>query len=181
VQPEPLATAVLFTTFAALVIASVVFSRSLERTGIPVALVFLAIGMLAGSEGIGGIAFDDYEFAFRIGTAALVLILFDGGLNTPSDSVRRVLAPIDFLARRRYFLDAIYGALYRGFLLGFSRLVGFIDRYLVDGCLNAASAWTLRAGDALRHIQSGQAQDYVYGVTFGVLLLLVWAQWWRSP
>ena len=96
-------------------------------------------------------------------------------------AVRRVLAPIDFLARRRYFLDAIYGALYRGFLLGFARLVGFIDRYLVDGCLNVASAWTLRAGDALRRIQSGQAQDYVYGVTFGVLLLLAWAQWWRSP
>jgi NADH-quinone oxidoreductase subunit L len=122
---------------------------------------------------------------------ALSLVLAGGGIALawgmygagwiPAEAVRRVLAPIDFLARHRYFLDAIYGALYRGFLLGFSRLVGFIDRYLVDGCLNAASAWTLRAGDALRHIQSGQAQDYVYGVTFGVLLLLVWAQWWRSP
>jgi len=94
--------------------------------------------------------------------------------------VRRVLAPIDFLAPpsllpRRHLRRAL-----SGFLLGFSRLVGFIDRYLVDGCLNVASAWTLRAGDALRRIQSGQAQDYVYGVTFGVLLLVVWAQWWRS-
>ena len=95
---EPLATALLFTIFAALVVASVVFSRALERTGIPVALVFLAIGMLAGSEGIGGIAFGDYEFAFRIGTAALVLILFDGGLNTPADSFRRVVAPAGVLA-----------------------------------------------------------------------------------
>jgi NADH-quinone oxidoreductase subunit L len=122
---------------------------------------------------------------------ALSLALAGGGIALawgmygagwiPAEAVRRVLAPIDFLARRRYFLDAIYGVLYRGFLLGFSRLVGFIDRYLVDGCLNVASAWTLRAGDALRRIQSGQAQDYVYGVTFGVLLLLVWAQWWRSP
>lgn len=95
---EPLASALLFTTFAALVVASVVFSRGFERTGIPIALVFLAIGMVAGSEGIGGIAFDDYGFAFRIGTAALVLILFDGGLNTPVQSVRRVLLPAGLLA-----------------------------------------------------------------------------------
>jgi cell volume regulation protein A len=54
--------------------------------------------MLAGSEGIGGIAFDDYAFAFRIGTAALVLILFDGGLNTPVDAIRRVWAPAGLLA-----------------------------------------------------------------------------------
>jgi len=49
----------------------------------------------------------------------------------------------------------------------------------VDGVLNFLSAWTLRAGDLVRRIQSGQAQDYVYGVAFGVLLLFVWAQWWR--
>ncbi|HET9454127.1 MAG TPA: potassium/proton antiporter, partial [Gemmatimonadaceae bacterium] len=97
-QPEPLASALLFTTFAALVLASVVFSRLLERTPIPVGLIFLAIGMLAGSEGIFGIEFDDYRFAFRVGTAALVLILFDGGLNTPLDSLRRVWAPAGLLA-----------------------------------------------------------------------------------
>jgi NhaP-type Na+/H+ and K+/H+ antiporter len=54
-QPEPLASALLFTTFAALVLASVVFSRLLERTGIPVGLIFLVIGMLAGSQGLLGI------------------------------------------------------------------------------------------------------------------------------
>jgi hypothetical protein len=50
----------------------------------------------------------------------------------------------------------------------------------VDGVLNFVSAWTLRGGDRLRRIQSGQPQDYVYGVAFGVLLLLIWAQWWGS-
>jgi hypothetical protein len=48
----------------------------------------------------------------------------------------------------------------------------------VDGVLNVLSAWTLRAGDLLRRIQSGQPQDYVYGVAFGALLLFVWVQWW---
>jgi NADH-quinone oxidoreductase subunit L len=87
--------------------------------------------------------------------------------------------PIDFLARRRYGLDALFAGVYRGVMLGFSRLIGWVDRYLVDGLLNLVSAWTLRSGDLLRRMQSGQAQDYVYGVAFGVLLLLVWAQWWR--
>ena len=58
----------------------------------------------------------------------------------------------------------------------FARVVGWFDRYFVDGVLNVLSAWTLRAGDALRGIQTGQPQDYVYGVAFGVLVLFVWMQ-----
>jgi NADH-quinone oxidoreductase subunit L len=86
------------------------------------------------------------------------------------------LMPIDVLARRRYFLDAIFAAAYRVLLLGLSQVVGWVDRYLVDGVLNALSAGALRAGDTLRRLQTGRAQDYVYGVAVGVLLLLVWAQ-----
>ena len=85
------------------------------------------------------------------------------------------LAPIDFMARRRYGIDAVYAGLYRVVLLGLSRIIGWIDRYLVDGVLNVLSAGTLRAGDVLRRLQTGQPQDYVYGVAVGVLLLLVWA------
>jgi NADH:ubiquinone oxidoreductase subunit 5 (subunit L)/multisubunit Na+/H+ antiporter MnhA subunit len=93
--------------------------------------------------------------------------------------VAAALGPLDAVARHRYGIDAMYAVLYRGFLLGFSRLVGWIDRYLVDGLLNVLSAWTLRGGDVLRRVQTGQAQDYVYAVAFGVLVLLVWAQWAR--
>jgi NADH-quinone oxidoreductase subunit L len=95
-----------------------------------------------------------------------------------ADRLAALFGPIDFLARRRYFLDALYVALYRGLVLAFSRLIGWIDRYLVDGVLNVLSAWTLTGGDLLRRIQSGQPQDYVYGVAFGALLLFVWVQWW---
>ena len=90
------------------------------------------------------------------------------------------LAPIDFMARRRYGLDALYAGLYRYVLLALSRVVGWIDRYVVDGLLNMFSAVALRAGDALRGLQTGKPQDYVYGVAFGVLLLLVWAHL-RAP
>ncbi|MGH7356648.1 MAG: NADH-quinone oxidoreductase subunit L [Candidatus Rokuibacteriota bacterium] len=77
------------------------------------------------------------------------------------------------LARRRYGLDGLFAGLYRGVLLVLSRIVGWVDRYLVDGVLNVLSAWTLRAGDILRRLQSGRPQDYVYGVAFGVLALII--------
>jgi cell volume regulation protein A len=94
---EPLPTAILLGIFGVLVVTSVVFSRATQRLPIPVALIYLIIGMFAGSEGVG-IPFEDYELGFRLGTVALVLILFDGGLNTPIGSVRRVAAPAGVLA-----------------------------------------------------------------------------------
>jgi NADH-quinone oxidoreductase subunit L len=109
---------------------------------------------------------------------ALAWAMYQRGAINPA-RVASALAPLDYLARRRYGLDALYAGLYHGIILGFSRLIGWIDRYFVDGILNALTALTLRAGDGLRHIQSGRAQDYVYGVAFGVLLLFVWAQLWR--
>src|SRR3954469_2838322 len=95
---EPDATALLLTTCGLLLGVSVIFSRASQRTGIPIALLFIVVGMVAGSEGLGHIAFDDYRFAFRLGVVALALILFDGGLNTPLNAVRKVMAPAGVLA-----------------------------------------------------------------------------------
>ena len=95
---EPLATAVILAAFGGLLAASVALSRVSTRLGLPVALLFLLMGVVAGSKGLGSISFEDYEFAFRVGTTALVLILFDGGLNTPFSSAREVLAPSAVLA-----------------------------------------------------------------------------------
>ncbi|HEV7994512.1 MAG TPA: potassium/proton antiporter [Gemmatimonadaceae bacterium] len=95
---EPHATAVFFVVVALLLGASALLSRASQRLRVPVGLVFLAIGIAAGSEGFGGIAFDDFGFAFRAGSAALAMILFDGGLNTPVETLRRSLAPAGLLA-----------------------------------------------------------------------------------
>lgn len=95
---EPNATALLLGTAGVLLGASALLSRVATRTGLPVAFLFLGVGVLAGSDGLGGIAFEDYPLAFRLGTCALVLILFDGGLNTPLQRVRPVLAPACVLA-----------------------------------------------------------------------------------
>jgi NADH-quinone oxidoreductase subunit L len=80
-------------------------------------------------------------------------------------------------AMERFWLDDLFALVYRRVILGVSRSIGWVDRYIVDGILNVLSAWTLTAGDRLRRIQTGQAQDYVYGVALGVLLLMVWMRW----
>ncbi|MCW5765090.1 MAG: potassium/proton antiporter [Phycisphaeraceae bacterium] len=95
---EPAATAVLLAVFGVLMASSVLFTRTLDRVGIPVVLIFLVLGMLGGSEGIGGVAFDDHAIAFRLGTVALALILFDGGLNTSAAAIRRSAGPAGVLA-----------------------------------------------------------------------------------
>lgn len=91
-------TAILLSVLGVLIAVSVLFSRFVDRLGVPVVLLFLVLGVIGGSEGVGGVAFDDYAVAVRIGTIALVLILFDGGLNTSAAAVRRVLVPAGLLA-----------------------------------------------------------------------------------
>jgi cell volume regulation protein A len=98
VPVEPLPTAVGLVVIAVLLGVSVLASRTSGRLGVPFVLLFLLVGVLAGSEGIGRIPFEDYRLTFRVGTVALVLILFDGGLNTAVSSIRRVLVPASLLA-----------------------------------------------------------------------------------
>jgi NADH-quinone oxidoreductase subunit L len=93
------------------------------------------------------------------------------------DGLARAFAPIRAAALRRFWIDDVFAGIYGLLMLPFSRLVGWIDRYFVDGILNVLSAWTLMAGAGLRRIQSGRAQDYVYGIALGVLALMV-GMWW---
>ncbi len=93
---EPLPIAIALVAAGLLLAASVLASRTSGRAGVPVALLFLLVGMVAGAA--AGIHFEDHRLAFRAGTVALVLILFDGGLSTPVASIRRVLAPAAALA-----------------------------------------------------------------------------------
>ncbi len=76
---------------AILLLLSIVASKASGRLGVPALLLFLVIGMLAGSEGIGGIEFSDAYIAQSLGVVALIFILFSGGLDTEWASVRPVL------------------------------------------------------------------------------------------
>lgn len=90
--------ALALTTIGILLGGSVLLTRLAGRIGVPIALGFLALGMLAGVDGIGGISFSDYAFSFNIGVVALLLIIFDGGLNTPPGTLRSVAVPAALLA-----------------------------------------------------------------------------------
>jgi cell volume regulation protein A len=89
-----------------LLILGIASSKLSSRMGLPVLVLFLVVGMLAGSEGPGGIAFENYGLAHGVGTVALVMILFDGGLRTDLASFRRVLAPSLWLATAGVLLTA---------------------------------------------------------------------------
>ncbi len=83
---------------AALVAFSILLGQLSTRLGAPLLLVFLAIGMLAGEDGPGQIQFSDYDAAFVIGSLALAVILFDGGLRTSRETLRLALGPAVTLA-----------------------------------------------------------------------------------
>ena len=76
---------------ALLLLLSVIASKISRSLGVPALLLFLLIGMLAGSDGPGGIYFDDARLAQSLGVVALALILFSGGLDTEWSTVRPVI------------------------------------------------------------------------------------------
>ena len=87
-----------------------------------------------------------------------------------------MFAPLHRAALKKFWIDDLFEHVVAASVLAFSRAVGWTDRYLVDGVLNALSAWTLTAGDDMRTMQTGRAQDYVFGVAVGLLVLLLWVQ-----
>src|SRR5216684_5260559 len=91
---------------ALLVLAGIMSSLVAMRFGAPLLLVFLIVGMLAGEEGLGGLKFDDVRTTYVVGSIALALILFDGGLRTRFATFRSVLAPAATLATAGVLLTA---------------------------------------------------------------------------
>ena len=70
--------------------AGLAAAKFADRARVPGLLLFLGLGMLAGSDGIGGVEFDDYELTRTLGTIGLVLILFEGGLAAGWKEIRPV-------------------------------------------------------------------------------------------
>jgi potassium/hydrogen antiporter len=95
---------------AVLVMAGILSSLLALRFGAPLLLVFLLIGMAAGDSGPGGLEFDDVRTTYLVGSVALALILFDGGLRTRFQSIRAVLAPSMLLATIGVLLTAVITA-----------------------------------------------------------------------
>lgn len=111
---------------ALLVAASILLVTVSARIGAPLLLVFLGIGMLAGEDGIGGIRFDDFRLTYLVGSVALAIILFDGGLRTPRSAFRIALAPAFSLATVGVLLTAAIIGVVASLVLGMGWLPGLL-------------------------------------------------------
>ena len=145
---EPDATAAILAAVGGLIVLAVVASPLSRRLGVPVLLLFLLLGMLAGSEGLGGIPFEDYGLAYRLGTIALVLILFDGGLNTTPAVLRRAARSAGWLATLSVVVTAAVMAgfaLWLGLDPGIALLMG-----AVVSSTDAAAVFSVLRGGGVR-------------------------------
>jgi len=126
----------------ALILISVLAGIVSSRVGAPLLLVFLALGMLAGEDGLLGIQFDDFENAYLICGMALAIILFDGGLRTPYSSIRSAWRPAGVLATLGVVLTAGITGLAAHHLLGFELLSSLLIGAIV-GSTDAAAVFLL--------------------------------------
>ena len=107
-----------------------------SRIGAPLLLVFLAFGMLAGQDGPGGIVFNDFGVAYFVGSFALALILFDGGLRTTRETLNRAFAPSFTLATLGVLLTAGLVGLAAKFLFG----LGWTEAFLLGAIVGSTDA-----------------------------------------
>ncbi len=109
-----------------LLLVSIIAGKTTDRFGVPTLIFFLIVGILAGSEGIGGIHFDNYNLAQLVGIISLNFILFSGGLDTNWQSIKPVLWRGVALSTIGVFLTALSVGLFVHFILNFSLLEGLL-------------------------------------------------------
>lgn len=164
-----------------LLILGSISSKFSTRLGLPVLVLFLVLGMLAGSEGLGGIAFKNYSLAHAIGTVALATILFDGGLRTELKAFKVAWKPAAVLATLGVlFTSLITGAaaawvldisLLEGILLG--SIIGSTDAAAVFSLLRSAGVSLDERLAAILEVESGSNDPMAVFLTVGLLEVLL--------
>jgi len=166
-----------------LVLAGIMSSLVAMRFGAPLLLVFLCVGMLAGEGGFGGIAFHDVSTAYTVGSVALALILFDGGLRTRFATFRSVLAPAGLLATVGVLLTAALTAPAAALLLDVSWLEGLLIGSVIASTDAAAVFFLVHArGLRLRprvgatlEVESGANDPFAVFLTIVLIQILLGA------
>ncbi|WP_215397654.1 potassium/proton antiporter [Rheinheimera oceanensis] len=132
-----------------LFVISIIATLISARLGAPMLLVFLIIGMLAGEQGLVGIKFDNPQVAFLIGSIALVIILFDGGMRTHPERFRVALAPASMLATVGVVLTCCIVGIAAAYLLNLTLLQGLLLGAILSST-DAAAVFSIFQSQGLR-------------------------------
>lgn len=173
----------LFAGAAALVLAGIGSSLIARRFGAPLLLVFLVLGMLAGVDGPGGIRFDNYQATYQIGSFALAIILFDGGLRTRRESFRGVFAPTLLLATVGVVITAALTGVAAHYLFGLGPVQSFLLGSVVASTDAAAVFFLLRAGGLQLRSRVGSTLEIESSANdpVAVLLTTLLAEYLAAP
>lgn len=159
-----------------LLIFSILASKTAGRAGIPVLLLFLGVGMLAGTDGIGNILFDDPGITQFLGILSLTYILFSGGLDTKWESIKPVLRPGLVLSTLGVLLTAVSVGLFASLVAGLSWKEGLLLGAIVSSTDAAAVFSILRSKSIglkgnlrpLLEFESGSNDPMAFFLTIGM-------------
>ncbi|EKR63335.1 transporter, CPA2 family [Leptospira weilii str. 2006001853] len=163
-----------------LIILSIGLLRISTKFGVPSLLLFLVIGMAAGSDGLGGIEFDNPVLAKQVGSIALAYILFSGGLETEWLKIKPVLWKGIVLGNLGVLITGAVMGLFSVYVLGFSPIIGFLLGAVVSSTDAAAVFNVLRTRNtgmkkgltSLLELESGSNDPLAVLLTVSILSLL---------
>jgi potassium/hydrogen antiporter len=165
----------------ALLAAGIVGALLADRIRIPGLLLFLGLGMLAGSEGIGGIDFTDAELARTLGTIALVLILFEGGLTSGWSEIRPVLGTAASLATIGTALTAVLAGFAAKWIFDLSALEGMLVGAAVAATDSAAIFAVLRRSTLKKGLARSLEGESGMNDPVALLLMIGFIEWIQQP
>src|SRR4051812_29433735 len=163
----------------AILLASIVVALLASRTGVPTLVAFLALGMVLGSDGPGGIAFDDAELARSVGVVGLCAILFEGGLSTSWRRLRQVAVPAALLSTVGVVVTALLTGVAAYFLFDLTWIQAVLLGAVVSSTDAAAVFATLRYTNIRRRLartleaETGGNDPMAIALTIG---LIEWIQ-----
>ncbi|MEJ1238200.1 potassium/proton antiporter [Chryseolinea sp. T2] len=163
-----------------LLFLSIIASKTSFHIGVPSLILFLVVGMLAGSDGPGGIFFNDFKTAKLLGVAALNFILFSGGLETKWESIRPILWQGFSLSTIGVLITAVTVGWFTSYLMGYTLLEGLLLGAIVSSTDAAAVFSILRSRKVglkgnlrpLLELESGSNDPMAFFLTVSMIYLL---------